>query len=101
VARARSPSRADTRSGRVPRERQRERNAAANTSTPIEPLSEYFRGYGIPPSWLHEALQRAAMQAGWIPPSYGEEQRSKKREAGKRSGRRRGALRRCAIPSSI
>src|SRR6266404_4117214 len=66
--------------------------SAADTSSPIETLAEYFRWYGIPPSWLHEALQRAAKQAGWIPPWDREEQRSKKTEAGKRSGRSRAGL---------
>jgi hypothetical protein len=53
------------------------------------PLVEYFRPYGIPPSWVHEALQEAAMQAGWIPPLDVKVQRDKKKEAGKRSGRTR------------
>src|SRR5262249_40053931 len=54
---------------------------------------EYFRPYGILPSPLHAALQNAALQAGWIPPWDAEEQRSKKKEAGKRSGISRKGLR--------
>jgi hypothetical protein len=50
------------------------------------PLTELFRPYGIPPSPLHEALQNAATQAGWISPWDSEEQRAKKSEAGKKSG---------------
>src|SRR5262245_22972441 len=42
--------------------------AATNMSTSIETLAEYLRRYGIPSSPLHETLQKAAMQAGWIPP---------------------------------
>jgi hypothetical protein len=48
------------------------------------PWVEYFRPYGIPPSWLHEALQNAAMEAGWTPPSKAE-----RRAAGQKSGRKR------------
>jgi hypothetical protein len=51
---------------------------------------ELFRPYR--PSSLSDALQNAAMQAGWIPPWDREEQRSKKSEAGKRSGRSRAGL---------
>ena len=31
-------------------------------------LSDLFRPYAIPPSRLHEAIQQAAEQAGWLPP---------------------------------
>jgi hypothetical protein len=50
------------------------------------PWVDYFRPYGIPPSPLHEALQKAAMQAGWIPPWDHIEQQNEKVTAGKQSG---------------
>jgi len=55
-------------------------------------LVDLFRWYAIPPSALHEVVQAAARQAGWTPPWDHEEQRSKKRNAGKRSGQTRGGL---------
>jgi hypothetical protein len=58
-----------------------QRNTGATT-----PWVEYFRPYGIPPSPLHEALQNAAMQAGWIPPWDREQEQDQKVVAGKRSG---------------
>jgi hypothetical protein len=51
---------------------------------PSTVLHELFRPYAIPPSTLHEALQQAAIQAGWTPPSQAE-----KRAAGKKSGLKR------------
>jgi hypothetical protein len=69
------------------------RDKRQGNANPGTPWVEYFRLYfGNPPSPLYEALQNAAMQAGWIPPWHGEEQRGKKREAGKRSGRSRAGL---------
>jgi hypothetical protein len=55
-------------------------------------LVDLFQQYAIPPSPLHEALQQAAIEAGWIPPWDREEQRAQKTLAGKRSGLRRGGL---------
>lgn len=57
------------------------RNAGASA-----PWVDYFRPHGIPPSPLHEALQNAAMQAGWIPPWDREQEQDQKVAAGKRSG---------------
>jgi hypothetical protein len=45
--------------------------------------------YGIPPSRLHEILQEAARQAGWIPPWDRKEQ---KKSAGEKSAIRRAGL---------
>jgi hypothetical protein len=56
---------------------------------PSTSLVQLFRPYAIPPSSLHEALQDAAKQAGWLPPWGRKEQQSLKRAAGKRSGSRR------------
>jgi hypothetical protein len=50
-------------------------------------LVELFRRYATPPSPLHEAVQRAARQAGWIPPWEFKQKGSK---AGKISGIKRG-----------
>jgi hypothetical protein len=55
-------------------------------------LLDLFRPYGIPPSPLHAALQKAAMQAGWLPPSYGQQSQAQKRAAGKKSGLTRASL---------
>ena len=59
-------------------------------------LRELFRWYGIPPSPLHSLLQEVAKQEGWIPPWEQEErlqeQKEKKKLAGKRSGYSRAAL---------
>jgi hypothetical protein len=55
-------------------------------------LEDLFRPYGIPPTPLHEAVQDAARQAGWIPPWDREQQQRQKKSAGKRSGRSRGGL---------
>ena len=50
-------------------------------------LNDLFRRwYGIPPSPLHLAVQEAARQEGWTPPWDREEQHSKKKMAGKKSG---------------
>src|SRR4051794_12126678 len=55
-------------------------------------LRELFHSYTTPPSPLHEALQEAALQAGWVPPWERKVQTAKKRAAGERSGLSRGAL---------
>jgi hypothetical protein len=51
---------------------------------PRTELRDLFRRYAIPPSPLHEAVQEAALRAGWTPPSQAE-----KRAAGKKSGVKR------------
>lgn len=56
---------------------------------PSTAYREFFRWYGIPPTPLHDALQIAARREGWVPPWEYEEQTSKRKEAGKTSGRRR------------
>ena len=57
---------------------------------PAHQFAEYFQWHGILPTPLHEALQKAAKQEGWIPPWDREEETAseqlKKRTAGKRSG---------------
>jgi hypothetical protein len=56
--------------------------------------------FGIPPSPSQQVLWEAAKEAGWIPPSEVEDQREKKKKAGKTSGTsRRGfaEMRRCLI----
>ena len=55
-------------------------------------LEDLFRPYGIPPTPLHEAVQDAARQAGWIPPWDREQHQRQKKSAGKRSGRSRAGL---------
>jgi hypothetical protein len=59
-------------------------------------LVDLFRPYGIPPTPLHEAVQKAATKAGWTAPWDREEQEVataaqtlKKRTAGKKSGQMR------------
>ena len=51
---------------------------------------DLFRLYAIPPSSLHEAVQKLARQEGWMPPWDREEQQkvqqSQKKAAGKSSG---------------
>jgi hypothetical protein len=49
-------------------------------------LRDYFRWSAVPPTDLHEALQKAAIQAGWIPPWDRADQQAQKRVAGKKSG---------------
>jgi hypothetical protein len=49
-------------------------------------LSDLFRPYAIPPSPLHEAIQQAAEQAGWLPPLQRRQQEKQKVAAGKKSG---------------
>jgi hypothetical protein len=56
------------------------------------PLRDLFRQHVIPPSPVHELVQTAAQQEGWIPPWERDEQQHKKREAGKRSAMRRAGL---------
>src|SRR5262245_45209558 len=84
------------RSGRSPSDPQPKRlsvGSAASTSTIlVEKLTEYLNPGRHPPTELHEARREAAKRAGWIPPWHGEDQRGKKREAGKRSGRSRAGL---------
>jgi len=93
---ARPKTQSRVRSGRSPSDSQPERlsvGSAASTSTIlVEKLTEYLNPWGYPPTELHEAMREAAKRAGWIPPWHGEEQRGKKREAGKRSGRSRAGL---------
>ena len=55
-------------------------------------LEDLFRPYGIPPTPLHEAVQEAARQVGWIPPWEREQQQRQKKSAGKQSGRIRAGL---------
>ena len=55
-------------------------------------LKDLFRPYGIPPSPLHEVVQEAARQAGWIPPWDREQQQRQKKSAGKQSGLSRAGL---------
>jgi hypothetical protein len=55
-------------------------------------MVDLFRWYGIPPSPLHAAVQEAARQAGWTPPWDRDEQRAKKKVAGKKSGASRAGL---------
>jgi hypothetical protein len=64
----------------------------SKTKAPISPLAELFRPYGIPPTPLHEAVQEAARQEGWIPSWDREDQEVQKKEAGKRSGAMRAGL---------
>jgi hypothetical protein len=60
------------------------------TGTPLsEGYRELFQWYGVPPSSLHEALQTAARQEGWLPPW---EHQVQKQEAGKTSGTSRAGL---------
>lgn len=59
---------------------------------PVDPLVELFQWYVIPPTDLHEFIQEAAKQAGWIPPWDLEDQKIQKRRAGKKSGAMRGGL---------
>jgi hypothetical protein len=62
-------------------------NARSRANTqPSKLLRELFRGYPIPPSSLHQALQDAAILEGWTPPWEREEQNAKKKIAGKKSG---------------
>lgn len=56
-------------------------------------LVDLFRPYGIAPTPLHEAVQKAAIEAGWTAPWDRDEQEAavaaeklKKRTAGKKSG---------------
>jgi hypothetical protein len=49
-------------------------------------FNELFRNYAIPPSWLHEAMQKAAREEGWVPPWDRKEQKSKNKLAGRKSG---------------
>jgi hypothetical protein len=48
-----------------------------------------FRRYAIPPSALHEFIQAAAKQAGWIPPWEQKQSHGQKSAAGTRSGQAR------------
>jgi hypothetical protein len=59
---------------------------------PISPreLLDLFTCFAIPPTPLHEAIQKAAIEAGWIPPWELEDQKQQKKKAGDRSGIRRG-----------
>jgi hypothetical protein len=50
------------------------------------PFNDLFRYYAIPPSRLHEAMQEAARQEGWVPPWDRKEQKSKNKLAGRKSG---------------
>jgi len=59
---------------------------AAGDAGMSKPLNDLFRWYAIPPSLLHWAVQEAAKQEGWTPPWDREEQQSKKKTAGKKSG---------------
>ena len=51
---------------------------------------DLFQQHAIPPSPLHEAVQKLARQEGWIPPwdreGQHEEQQSQKKAAGEKSG---------------
>jgi hypothetical protein len=49
-------------------------------------LVDLFRPYGIKPTPLHEAVQEAARQAGWIAPWDRYAEQLKKKMAGKKSG---------------
>jgi hypothetical protein len=53
-------------------------------------LRDLFRWHAIQPSPFHQAVQDAARQEGWTPPWDREEQRAKKKVAGKISGIKRG-----------
>jgi hypothetical protein len=53
-------------------------------------LRDLFRWHAIPPSPFHKAVQKAAMQEGWTPPWEREEQQLQKKQAGKKSGFKRG-----------
>jgi hypothetical protein len=64
----------------------REPAEAAGEASMSKSLNDLFRWYGIPPSPLHWAVQEAARQEGWTPPWVREEQQSKKKTAGKKSG---------------
>jgi hypothetical protein len=61
-------------------------NTQSRAKQPSTALRDLFRPYAIPPSTLHEAVQEAAMQVGWTPPSQ-----AKKSAAGKKSGVKRKA----------
>ncbi len=50
----------------------------------------YFNLYAVPPTDLHEAIQEAAVRAGWSPPWHSHRLRAQKKVAGKRSGSLRG-----------
>jgi hypothetical protein len=65
--------------------KRRRRNArpAQGASTP---LVELFEWYAFPPSPLHETIQLAAKQAGWIPPWDREERQTQTKTAGQKSG---------------
>jgi hypothetical protein len=56
-------------------------------------LLDLFQPFGIAPSPMHEAIQNAAIEAGWVPPWEVEEQARQKKWAGKRSGISRRGLR--------
>jgi hypothetical protein len=59
---------------------------------PAYQFAEFFRWHAILPTPLHEALQEAARQEGWVSPWDREDQEVKKREAGKRSAAVRAGL---------
>jgi hypothetical protein len=68
---------------------------------------DLFQRHTIPPSPLHDAVQRLARQEGWTPPwdreEQHEEQQSQKKAAGKKSGLVRGGrgeLRRSIIQAA-
>lgn len=68
---------------------------------------DLFQRHAIPPSRLHDAVQRLARQEGWTPPwdreEQHEEQQSQKKAAGKKSGLVRGSrgeLRRSVIQAA-
>jgi hypothetical protein len=52
----------------------------------MEKLVDIFQRYDTPASQLQKDTQRAAKQAGWIPPWAREEEKLKKKAAGERSG---------------
>lgn len=52
-------------------------------------LMDFFRPFGIPPTPIHEAVQNAALAAGWIPPWVSSAAKAKTQSAGKKSGQMR------------
>jgi hypothetical protein len=70
--------------------------------TPAYQFAEFFQWHAILPTPLHEALQEAAKQEGWIPPWDREEEDAakqlKKRRAGKKSGTVRAARASLRLP---